>query len=229
MISPSILSMVADTLHRAGATEDHGGREYELAIQAILRAKPDMTRSSAVRLLNVLLEIGDPNGWTAASGIQSPMETPIMPSCVEYAGSIPAKVRCRDSQTWRDGGYARITDRMLSDVVKPAAVLVDHHGMPRYFSGRINRYLNRPASQTNLDVVGMARDGLKGMLQRLIRQAARTTDVRKITSIARVRYNGDIVQVHLSLFPVADAEPGETLFLVCFADKTFEAQSIIEE
>ncbi len=119
-----------------------------------------------------------------------------------------------------DGDYAEATHRVLSEIFAPTTVLIDHRGDLRYFSGPVHHYLNLPIVDVNPNVVKLARDGLKGMLQRLIHQAARIDAERmRIMSTARVRRNGYIVQVYLSLVPVRDARKSETLFLVCFADE----------
>jgi hypothetical protein len=118
-----------------------------------------------------------------------------------------------------NGDYAETVHRVLSDIFAPTAVLIDRRGDLRSFSGPIHHYLNLPITQVNPNVVDIARDGLKGMLQRLIRQAAKLDAERmRVMSTTRIRRNGSTVQVYLSLVPVTGAEKNENLFLVFFAD-----------
>jgi hypothetical protein len=120
-----------------------------------------------------------------------------------------------------DGDYAETANRVLSEIFAPTAVLIDRRGDLRYLSGPVHNYLNLPIADVNPNLVDIARDGLKGMLQRLIHQATRIDAERmRVMSMARVRRNGSMVQVYLSLVPVTDAEKNENLFLVCFADET---------
>ena len=114
--------------------------------------------------------------------------------------------------------YAEITHRTLSNLFAPAAVLTDRKGTLRYFTGPIHRYFHLPASRVASNVVGMARDGLKGKLQMLIHQAARI-EAEKITLTARVRRDWATAIVRLSLFRIAEPNRRETLLLVCLADE----------
>ena len=124
----------------------------------------------------------------------------------------------------KEGGYAEATNRTLSAFFAPTALLVDRRGDLKYCSGPVHHYLDMPNGDITPNLIDIARDGLKGMLQRLIHRAARPdTEIIKIMSTARVRRDGAMVQVYLSLVPVTDAGKDERLFLVCFAD---EARSV---
>jgi hypothetical protein len=56
------MSVIADTMASA-SQEDWTGchRKYTLAVRMLIQANPDLTESSAARLVNALMEQIDPN------------------------------------------------------------------------------------------------------------------------------------------------------------------------
>lgn len=125
----------------------------------------------------------------------------------------------------RGEDYADITQRQLVKMFAPAAVLVNRVGELRSISGAMELYLDDVVG-FSANAVAMVCDGLKGRLQRLIHQAARN-HAGVMTSIARIKRDGLMVQVRLSLFPITERKYGESLFLVCFADEAVDL--VVEE
>ncbi len=97
MILRSIIPIIADAIVRAdlrGCTESH---LYDLAVQALVRARPDLTRSTAARVVNELLEIADPTGL---------MDRPRADATVDAAMVTSQKTRVREIayQLWEASG-----------------------------------------------------------------------------------------------------------------------------
>jgi|APCry1669193181_1035450.scaffolds.fasta_scaffold22695_2 hypothetical protein len=114
--------------------------------------------------------------------------------------------------------YADVTHRALTNIFAPATVLIDSSGMIRYCCGPTDLYLRDLPRRTNVKLTGVVREGLTGMVQRLVHQITRH-DAEKITAIARVKREGVMVEVGLSLFVIKKLKREESLFLVCFADR----------
>ena len=75
MIAPSIMAMIAGVAASDASLNDRMFCQYDLVVLALMRDMPDLTRSSAARLLNALLEIHDPGNVSATShdGTTSPL------------------------------------------------------------------------------------------------------------------------------------------------------------
>ena len=76
MIPPSIMAMIAGFAAPDAMQDDRMPRQYDLVVLALMREKPDLTRSSAARMVNALLEIYVPDsiGATSRDGTTSPLE-----------------------------------------------------------------------------------------------------------------------------------------------------------
>lgn len=118
--------------------------------------------------------------------------------------------------------YSETMHRMLSDIYAPAAALIDDKGETRFFAGPVDIYLDISTADFP-NIVDMVCSELKGMLQRLIHQAARIS-ADKISSTARIKRDGGITIIRLSLYPVQEDRFGERLFLVCFSDEPATSQ-----
>ena len=102
----------------------------------------------------------------------------------------------------------------------PVGVLVNQRGDILYIHGRTGMYLEPAPGEAGLNILKMAREGLRQEL---------TTDLYKAVVSKepvfhpglRVKTNGDFTTVNLALRPVAagpDAAAGPNLFLVTFEE-----------
>ena len=64
MIRKSIMAMIAAGNTSQDSRVENGLLPYDVTVCLLMRAQPDLNRSTASRLLNELLEIADPAGRT---------------------------------------------------------------------------------------------------------------------------------------------------------------------
>ena len=100
---------------------------------------------------------GRPFRWT-------PRDAPLLP---DDPGTAPPGLRGLEGSTWR-----RRLSRCLADRFGPPAVVVDLRGQIQQTHGRVGSYLELPPGRANLNVVEMARDGLRAPLTAALREAA---------------------------------------------------------
>ncbi len=108
-----------------------------------------------------------------------------------------------------------LTERTLLQQVAPAGALVNGHGDILYLHGRTGMYLEPAPGEAALNIVKMAREGLRPALAAALHQAAAADRTVRHAGL-RVKTNGDSTTVHLTVRPVApDMIPTpEALFLV---------------
>jgi two-component system CheB/CheR fusion protein len=107
-----------------------------------------------------------------------------------------------------------LTERALLQQYAPAGALITERGDILYLHGRTGQYLEPAPGEAGVNILKMAREGLRRALTTALHKAvARKEPVRHPG--LRVKTNGDFTTVNLTVRPVAagpDAEP--TLFLV---------------
>ncbi|MGB9133731.1 MAG: chemotaxis protein CheB [Methanosarcina sp.] len=113
-----------------------------------------------------------------------------------------------------------LTEQTMLQYYAPVSVLVNQRGDILYLHGRTGMYLEPAPGEAGLNILKMAREGLRQEL---------ATDLYKATINKepvfhpglRVKTNGDFTTVNLALRPVAigpDAAVGQSLFLVTFEE-----------
>jgi two-component system CheB/CheR fusion protein len=112
-----------------------------------------------------------------------------------------------------------ITERALLELCAPGA-LVNEHGQIYYLHGRTGKYLEPSPGEAGMNILQMAREGLRRDLTSALHKA---TTLREPISSAglRVKTNGDFTTVNLTVRPVSAGRDGEItarLFLVVFED-----------
>jgi two-component system, chemotaxis family, CheB/CheR fusion protein len=124
---------------------------------------------------------------------------------------------------WKAAAGAKVAARTLTEQallrqVAPVGALVDERGDILYLHGRTGEYLEPAPGDAGLNVLKMAREGLRHELSSLLRRAATDREPARRPGV-RVKTNGDYSLVDLTVSPVvdADAPSGPALFLVTFA------------
>ena len=110
---------------------------------------------------------------------------------------------------------ADLLRKQLADRFAPPAVVVDERGQIQQIHGRIGAYLEPAPGRATLNVVEMARDGLRAPLASALREAM-TDDAAAVTKTARVRKNGGWLSVDLAIRRIQDPRLGRPLLLVSF-------------
>jgi two-component system, chemotaxis family, CheB/CheR fusion protein len=110
---------------------------------------------------------------------------------------------------------AELLRRHLADRYGPPAVLVDPRGQVSLFHGRTGEFLEPPDGQPNLNVLDMARSGLRGPLAAAIR-AVSDGEQAVTERTARVRTNGGFTPVRVRVARLAGTVPPNTALLITF-------------
>ncbi|HEX9642285.1 MAG TPA: chemotaxis protein CheB [Candidatus Krumholzibacteria bacterium] len=105
--------------------------------------------------------------------------------------------------------------RVLAERFGPPAVLVDEAGQIQQVHGRVGAYLELPAGRVNVNIVDMAREGLRAPLASALREASET-DGRVAERNVRVHVEGDRLALHLKVVRVHEPSHVARLFLVSF-------------
>ena len=112
---------------------------------------------------------------------------------------------------------SQVFERILLENYSPACVLVHERGDIVYFSPRTGRYLEPPAGAPRLNVLEMARPGLRLDLRTALHKAAAT---RAAVSREAVPYeaDGQVQRADLSVRPMPELGEDQGLFMVVFQD-----------
>jgi len=110
-----------------------------------------------------------------------------------------------------------LVERTIVEHYAPACVVVTAQGETVYFSGRTGRYLEPPSGTPNVNLVNMARAGLRLPLRTALRQAV-TTHQRVVQEQVSVQTNGSVQTLTLVVQPLTEGEADAALYLVIFQD-----------
>jgi two-component system CheB/CheR fusion protein len=108
-------------------------------------------------------------------------------------------------------------ERVLIDEYAPAWVIVNADGESVYFSARTGRYLEPGVGTPSMDVVGMARQGLRIDLRTALHKAVKTREAVVHEGVV-VETNGDVQTINLVVRPLGDLGHDPGLFLIVFQD-----------
>ncbi len=110
-----------------------------------------------------------------------------------------------------------LADQLLLTQYAPAAALTNDKGDILYISGRTGKYLEPAAGKANWNIFVMAREGLRyelsGAFQKAIRQKGAIT-LRNL----KVRSNGGMQAVNVTIRPIAEPEAMRGMLLTVFTD-----------
>jgi two-component system, chemotaxis family, CheB/CheR fusion protein len=112
-------------------------------------------------------------------------------------------------------------ERIILQRYRPACVAVKENGDAVYFSGRLNDYLEHPTGSPDVNVVNMAREGLRIPLRTALHRAA-TGRERVVQKQVSVQRNGELCQVDLTVEPIAEFHSAN-LYMVVFEDAVSSA------
>ncbi len=113
-------------------------------------------------------------------------------------------------------GMIQALERLLLDRHTPACVLVDRLGRIRHVHGRTGKFLELPAGKPDLEVTGLAREGLRYPMTAALRQAAAGSEARHRR--VRVKTNGGFEEIDLAVIPLTAPAALENTRLVVFAE-----------
>ncbi len=149
--------------------------------------------------------------------------TPVRPGSLDFPALGPSGVGRRPAEP--DGARPMpnlhtLAEQLLLRSFTPAAVLVDRQGDILYVSGHTGRYLEPAAGRANWNLFAMARDGLRHEIAAAFRTLLRKNAPAAMTLAAlRVRVDGGVQVVDVTVQPLALSEAERGAFLVVFTDK----------
>ena len=114
-------------------------------------------------------------------------------------------------------GIPALAQRVLLANFAPPSVIVNMKGDILYIHGQTGKYLEQPPGQPTVNVLEMARKGLRLELRSALQNAV-SNDKEVALRDLRVITDGGIQPVNLTVKPIRDVEQGEGLFLVTFDD-----------
>jgi two-component system, chemotaxis family, CheB/CheR fusion protein len=128
-------------------------------------------------------------------------------------GEIPQPRDVKHAQP----SLARVAERGLLEAFAPPCVVAKKDGEIVYIHGRTGQYLEPAPGQARLNVIEMAREGLRNRLPSLI-QSAMGTRGKVATDGVKVRTNGSEILVKVIVEPVRDETVHDDLVLISFHD-----------
>jgi two-component system, chemotaxis family, CheB/CheR fusion protein len=111
-----------------------------------------------------------------------------------------------------------VIEKMLLKSFVPASVIVNDRGDIVYIHGRTGDFLEAAAGQPRLNILEMAREGLRVELSTALRRAANQKGPVVHESV-RVKTNGDFSSVRLTVVKLVEPEAIRDLILVMFQIK----------
>ncbi len=106
-----------------------------------------------------------------------------------------------------------LTERALLQQYAPAGALVNERGDILYLHGRTGEYLEPAPGEAGLNILRMARQGLRPRLTTALRNAVATREAVFHPGL-RVKTNGDFSSVNLKIRPVSSDSAEPPLFLI---------------
>ena len=109
--------------------------------------------------------------------------------------------------------FRELTEQTLLEHYTPVGALVNERGDILHIHGRTGMYLEPAPGEAELNILKMARQGLRPALTRALHKAATTNETVSCRDL-RVKTNGDYSGVDVKVQPVAVGVSDQPLFLV---------------
>lgn len=110
-----------------------------------------------------------------------------------------------------------ITKRVLLANYTPACTIIDNKGDAVYFSGNTGKYLQPTPGEASLNIVDMAREGLKTELRSNISKARKSKKLEVATNI-KVKTNGNHETIKLTIRPLNESLTDNDHLMIIFED-----------
>ena len=141
---------------------------------------------------------------------------------VEFPTGLPvnrgADIRIPEALDQRKP-FGHLVKAMVLDKFSPPAVLIDEKGNILHIQGRTGKYLEPADGSPSLNILNMAREGLRIELSSSLREAI-SSGKNVIRKEICVRTNGDIESMNLHVCPVIKPKEPTGNYLVVFEDIT---------
>jgi two-component system CheB/CheR fusion protein len=149
---------------------------------------------------------------------ETPPIPPIsLPVPERVAAQVPMRHWTARPATAEQQSTVAALERILLDQYAPAWVIVTSLGESVYFSPRTGRFLEPAVGAPSLDVVGMARKGLRLDLRTALHKAVKAGETVVHERVA-VEMNGDVQMINLIVRPLRELGSEHSLYLVVFQE-----------
>lgn len=135
----------------------------------------------------------------------------------------PSEARVKPPAAAKEPSIATIVHEQLIEHFAPPAIVTTESGDIVYIQGQAGKYLCPSPGKANLNVLAMAREGLRHPILSALRTAAR--EKREISREETIRANGDLQHILLIVLPIPKHPGRVDLFLVAFQDIAEPPQS----
>lgn len=147
-----------------------------------------------------------------ASSVQVRVDFPTMSSVNNLTGS-----QKETGEKVKDVSVGKLAERILLDTYAPASVIINEKYDILYFYGRTGKYLEPAPGEAGLNILEMARQGLKYRLRSCIREAlSKKADV--IKKALRVKTNGEFQMIDLIVKHIKAPKSMQKLMMIIFED-----------
>jgi two-component system CheB/CheR fusion protein len=154
-------------------------------------------------------------GGGAAASRRDRVEFPIQAGRVSD-GLRPGHASASPART---AGVAEMARELLLEDYAPAAALINRNCEILYFHGPTHRYLRQPGGAPTLDLMALAREGLRPRIRAAV-QETRRQGRKVVLSAPGIKRDGSTVTVRVSARPVRMPHGGEERLLVTFEDES---------
>ena len=140
------------------------------------------------------------------------VDFPSGPAIAEPAYRIPPDVPAVPKTN-----LAQLTQKAILNQFAPTAILIDAKGQILHVQGRTGKYLEAPSGPPSLNILDLAREGLRIALSSALR-AAKSSKKNVTRKRVAVKTNGDVQMIDLHVCPQDAPDELAGKFLVVFED-----------
>jgi two-component system CheB/CheR fusion protein len=143
---------------------------------------------------------------------------------IQHRPSLPASML--SSETRKKINISSLSEKILLGNYAPPSVIIDKNNDALYFSGNTGKYLEPPVGEAVLNILEMAKRGLKPELEKAINKA-RTSKTEVQTTGVEVKVNEHFQTINLVVKPVLskDTEIGALMIIFENAEEKKEKTS----
>lgn len=144
-----------------------------------------------------------------------------------HRGILPANV-LQPSGVKKKVNVSSLTEKILLDNYAPPSVIIDKNNNALYFSGNTGQYLEPPSGEANLNILEMAKKGLKSDLETAIRKA-RSIKAEVQTIGVDIKVNDHFQTINLIVKPVLTKETDLGAMMIIFETAEKATKTISEK
>ncbi|WKZ18028.1 MAG: chemotaxis protein CheB [Candidatus Jettenia sp. CY-1] len=126
-------------------------------------------------------------------------------------------INTEESKGIRETNIEELAHKVLMESFAPPCVIVNAKGDILYIHGRTGNYLEPAHGEASLNIIDMAREGIRYELHSAIHNAFKQKKTISYEKL-RVKTNGDVKTINLTVKPVTESKTKQPLLLVIFTN-----------